>query len=418
MPARSAEAYCAKAIPSDFFLEMISLEVAYKLIDESVRPLEPRKVRLSDAVGRVIAEKVVSPLNIPQFESSSMDGIACRYDDLKGNGPWRLKIQAVIAAGDRHKSGLQNDSAAKIMTGAPLPDGADTVIPVEEIKFESDAVIIENRPARGGFVRGAGDNIRAGARLYRGGETLSPADIGILSSIGLAEIAAIPIPRISIISTGRELAEPGQNLRGGQIYDSNRILIESMLKRDNMWLSEDAGTVGDDRGEISRIISEFCHNSNLVICSGGVSMGDFDLVPSIVAELGEIIFHKVSIKPGKPLLLARIDDSWFLGLPGNPVSVLVGYHIFARRLIARLTGRSDTPVRHRAVLATDLEIRGSRFSIIGARLEEIDDSVIAHPVANQKSWRLSDFKGIDGLLFIEGGDKTVPKGSKIYFERL
>ena len=398
---------------------MITLKEAYEKIDEAVSPIEARKLPLIEAAGCVINRDIVSPVNVPDFRCPSMDGIAIRHSDLEGEGPWRLSIQTVIAAGDYKSQILLLKRAVKIMTGAPLPEGADTVIPIEEVEIGSTEVVIREKPAAGEYIRDIGDDIREKEELIQEGDLLDPIGIGILASIGLEEIEVIPRPKIAVISTGTEIVERGAALKRGQIYDSNRIMLRSLLKRDNLSTPLLNRLCRDDLSVLCETISECLDCCDLIITTGGVSVGDYDLIPEAISVLGGVLlFHKVAIKPGKPILAAKLGKSWFLGLSGNPVSVVAGYHLFGKRIISRLMGRVYSPRIVQAALGRDLIIRGERFSITGARLENSGESVIAYPARRQQSGRLSSLKGIDGFIMLEGGDRIISKGTKVNIELL
>ena len=398
---------------------MVSLEQAQEIIDKTVEELPSREVQLSDVVGCVLAEEIVAPINVPDFPSSAMDGIAIRFEDLKGAAPWKIPIQKVIEAGSENQDALPPGKAVKIMTGAPLPEGADTVIPVEDVRFEAGYTILKDRPEKGRHVRPLGDDIRKGRVLLKRGKILSPIDAGILASSGLSNVKIVPRPKIGLISTGSELVKPGGKLRRGKIYDSNYAFLRSMLIHDGHHQDERMSVIVDEPDNISQALQESGKKNDLVISTGAVSAGDFDFIPREIERLGgEIIFHKAKIKPGKPVLLARLDKCWLVGLPGNPVSAMVCFHFFARRVISRLMGIPFKPGSLKARLGEDLLVKGSRCVVVGARFESSPDGVIAHPVARQSSGRLSSIADIDGFILLDGGSRTVPGGSEVYGERL
>ncbi len=374
---------------------------------------------LLDAAGCALESDVIAAINVPEFRSSVMDGIAVRRSDLGGSGPWKLKIQGTIAAGGSPELELMPGCTFKIMTGAPLPNGADLVFPIEDIGIESDFAIIGKLLSHEDYIRPIGDDISKGTTLYSAGDILKPVDIGVLVSLGLTQIKAILKPNIGIFSTGSEIVEPGEKLGPGQIYDSNNVVLRALLARDGHHIANEKTVIADDPDSISRNLEAALNDHDLLITTGGVSMGDFDFIPRQVKALGgEIIFHKVAVKPGKPILLARFGKKYLVGLPGNPVSVIAGYHLFARRVISRLMGIAYAPRNAQACLGCDLAVDGNRFYLAGARLEESGGKVIAYPSARQKSGRLSSVAGIDGFIFVDGGTRTIPKGSRVYCEWL
>ncbi len=393
---------------------MVILEKAQEIIEKKVEELPSRKVELSGISGCVLAEEIVASINVPDFASSAMDGIAIRFEDLKGNGPWKVPIQKVIEAGSRNQDALPSGEAVKIMTGAPLPDGADTVIPVEDVCFESEYAILKDRPEKGRHVRPLGNDFLKGENLLKKGKVLSPIDLGILASLGLSAVKVVPKPRIALLSTGSEIVKPGERLQRGQIYDSNYALLRSMLIHEGHRPNERMRMVEDRPDNISKALQEFSDENDLVVSTGAVSAGDFDFIPQEIERLGgEILFHKVKMKPGKPILLARINKCWLVGLPGNPVSALVGFHLFVRRVISRLMGIPYKPKSLKARLGEDLVVKGDRCLIVGARFEKSDDGIIALPSRRQSSGRLSSIRDIDGFIQLEGGSRTVPGGSDV-----
>jgi molybdopterin molybdotransferase len=396
---------------------MIPLEEAFEIIEKEVSKLPQKRIPLLEAVGCILEEDVASPIDVPQFANSAMDGYALRLADLKGDGPWKLPIQKVIAAGESSWGKLKSGYVSKIMTGAPIPEGADSVIPVEDASVDSDYVFIKQKPPEGEFVRPRGDDIKKGEQLCKKGTLLDPVAVGILASVGMSEVGATPRPWIAVLSTGSELVNPGDELTAGQIYNSNDFVLKSLLKKDGHEISYSFNTSIDDVDELCKSIKESLADYDLVISSGGVSMGDFDLIPQAVKEIGgEILFHKVFVKPGKPVLLARVGKGWLLGLPGNPVSAVVGYHLYAKRIIAKLSGLEYNVRGGKGVLGEDLSIRGSRFCYIGAKLEEGKGSIIVYPSVRQKSGRLSSISGINGFILAEGSTRNVAKGTEVDIE--
>jgi len=398
---------------------MISVDEARLIIDESVKPLPGRKALLADALGCSLSDHVISPINVPDFVSSIMDGVAFRHADLAGRGPWRLPIQAVIGAGKDKGGSLQPGHAVKIMTGAKLIAGSDTVIKVEDVAFENGSVMISDRVDPGNFVRPLGDDIRLGDELFKSGTVVTPLVAGVLASIGLDRIEVIPYPKVTIISTGSEIIEPGRNLKPGQRYDSNRTTLYSLLKHDGIPAHEIRNVIPDHAGQLEQVLGESLQNSDLVITSGGVSMGDFDYIPEVVAKMGgEILFHKVKVKPGKPVLVARVQNSWLIGLPGNPVSVVAGYHLHVRRMIARMMGKELNIRSAMARLEQDVNYPTDRFAMVGARLEDHNGEIHAMPSMRQQSGRLSSVADINGFIMIDENVHSIAAGEAALVEWL
>lgn len=406
-----------KATRSESLSNLLPLPEAQEKVRQAIKQLPPASVAPETAVGCALAEDVASPIDVPQFARSAMDGIALRSADLAGSGPWWLPIQTVIEAGDTEQHTLGSGQAVKIMTGAPLPGGADTVIPIEDVSFESEQVVVSEKPSAGAFVRPRGNDIASGQVLFRRGEVLRPGDTGILASVGLTEVTVIPKPRIALVSTGSEVVEPGRDLRHGQIYDSNIPTLYSLLTYDRYPVATQTRVCTNELEPLRRTLDECVKNHDLVVTTGAVSMGDFDFIPEIVGALGgKTLFHKVAVKPGKPTLIADFGRCWLLSLPGNPVSTLIGYHLYVRRIISLMTGVPYQVRTVEATLADDVTVTGKRLCIVGTRLESTADGLLAHPAVRQESGRLSSTMGIDGLMMVEAGVGTVKRGTSVLVE--
>ncbi len=398
---------------------MITLEEARAKIDEAVKSLPPVRLPILKTVGCVLTADIRSPINVPDFDCSIVDGIALRYDDLNGVGPWRMPIQSIIAAGDAGSEKLLPGYAVKIMTGAPLPPGADTVMKIEDISIENDRTVIGNKTSKGEYVRARGDDVKEGEVLFEKGTVMTAVDVGVLASIGLVEVEVIPHPRIALLSTGSEIIAPGEKLKQGRRYDANSFVLKSMFGGNSFPVDLIADIIPDRTEQLETIIKNCLDKYDLLITSGGVSMGDFDYIPDVVKKLdGEILFHKVKIKPGKPVLVAKIRNCWLVGLPGNPVSVITGYHLFVKRIIARMMATPYRPRSTHARMADNVTFNGTRFGLLGARLEESSEGVIAYPVKGQNSGRLSSVKGINGFIMLEVGKTSVMSGETVYAEWL
>ncbi|MCF7810874.1 molybdopterin molybdotransferase MoeA [bacterium] len=401
---------------------MISLREATDLINKSVKPINVNSIPITECANCMLANDVYSPLDVPGFANSAMDGIAIRHSDLNDNPPWTLKIQKIVAAGDSPSKTLQKGCAVKIMTGAPLPEDADTVIQVEDLTFQGDYVIINELPKPGKNVRPKGDSLKEGELVFKKGHILKPVDIGVIASIGLERIEVIPKPDIAIFSTGSEIKAPGRPLLPGQIYNSNDTVLKVLLNNIGINSVNLLPPAIDDKKILTDRLNESLSSNHLVITTGGVSMGDFDYIPDVVKELGgEIIFHKVIIKPGKPALFARFNrngERFLLGLPGNPVSTVVGYHLYVKQLVCLLMGIPFKREKVMAPLTDELQFSGFRQKVIGITLSKSNDKINAIPCLNQQSGRLASIKNIDGIIYIDGGNQTVPAGAEVEVELL
>lgn len=326
---------------------MLSFEAALSCLLDAVRPVaDVVMVPTIAAADLVLAASQRSPINIPSFNNSAMDGYAVRTSDVTVAGS-RLPISQHIFAG-KIGNALEPGTAARIFTGAPLPPGADAVV-VQECCEEGDGVVTVNmRPQPGSHVRRAGEEIVADEIVLRDGMRLRPQDIALLASTGIATVPVFRRPRVAILFTGDELQMPGESLRPGAIYNSNRFALNGLLERLNCDV-RDFGQVADDLAATQAILREAAIGSDLIISSGGVSVGDADLVKLAVVAEGKLDLWKIGIKPGKPLAFGEIskhgEPTAFIGLPGNPVSSFVTFLMLVRPFVLRLAGVADVVPR-------------------------------------------------------------------------
>ena len=322
---------------------MISLEEARARVLADCPPGPPQPVALADALGLVLAEDVDAAEAVPPFASSAMDGYAVRAADVlgaAGTAPARLRVTGTLAAGAAPAAPVGPGEAIRIMTGAPLPPGADAVAIVELSRLaQGDPDVVEIlAPAEvGAHIRPAGEDLAAGQRVFPAGTALGPGHLGVLASVGRVELAAHPAPVVGVLSTGDELVEGGGPLGPGQIRDSNRLTLLSLLRRDGFG-AVDLGIARDTEDDIRRRITEGCERCDAVLTSGGVSMGDFDYVRAVLDGLGRMNWMQVAIRPAKPFAFGVLAGTPVFGLPGNPVSSMVSYELLARPGLRRLAG--------------------------------------------------------------------------------
>lgn len=310
----------------------------------AVAPVDGREfIPLLDALGRVLDEDVVSPFDVPGHRNSAVDGYAVRAADLPAAGKdARLTLIGTALAGKPFGGGVGAGEAVRVMTGAPLPAGADTALMQEQVRLQDGQIIVGDRHSLGENVRQAGEDLRRGEIALRAGRLLTPADIGLLASLGLTEIPVKHRVRVAVLSTGDELTPLGEIPSPGMIHDSNRYSLLAALRRPGVE-TLDLGIVRDKPDELRAALSEASRSADVLLTTGGVSVGEADYVRPLLAELGRVEFWKIAVKPGRPLAFGRIGDCLFFGLPGNPVAVLVTYGLFVRPALFRRMGVADPP---------------------------------------------------------------------------
>ena len=323
---------------------------AERLIAERVTPVAGRETAaLRDAVGRVLAHDVVATVNVPPFDNSAVDGYAVRGEDMDAEREKSLAIVDRVAAGHAPRHAVKAGEAIRIFTGAPMPEGADTVFMQEDCRTEGERVIVPPGLQRGANRRLAGEDIRAGAVALRAGRRLTVQAIALAAALGLTKLDVYRRVRVALFSTGDEIVEPGSQLRGAALYDSNRYLLSGLFARFGAKVT-DLGILSDEPQQLARAISAAAADHDLVLTSGGVSTGEADYVRLAVESIGHIVFWRVAIKPGRPVAMGVVPGSQagegaaFVGLPGNPVAVFVTFVRVVRPLLLRLSGASPQPL--------------------------------------------------------------------------
>jgi molybdopterin molybdotransferase len=317
------------------------------ILAQVARPTAPEALPVPQALGRTLAGDVQAPFDVPPATNSAVDGYAVRFTDLAAGGTSRLRVVRDLLAGAVSEHAVGPGEAIRIMTGAPLPAGADTVVPQELAETEPGHVRLAAVP-HGVNVRARGEDVRAGAIVLARGAVLRPQELGLLASLGLREVWVHARPRVAILSTGDEVAEPGKPRRRGQIYDANRFALHGLVTTAG-GAPLDLGIVPDLREALRARLSEAAGAADVVLTSGGVSVGVHDLVKEVLGELGGVAFWQVAMQPGRPLAFGRIGESHFFGLPGNPVASMLCFLLFVRPALWKLGGRRDlAPVRFTA----------------------------------------------------------------------
>ena len=391
--------------------ELLTFEEALACILERAKPLTSEVVPLEHAVGRVVAEPARARADLPPFPSSAMDGFAVRGAETPGT----LPISARVAAGSPSPAPLEPGSAAAIATGGAVPEGADTIVPVEQAVEEADRVRIAEPARADAHIRPRGGDVRAGEMVISAGARLGPAQIGALAAAGVAEVSCARRPRVVVLATGSELRAPGDTLEPGQIFESNRPMIAAVLRSSGAAV-ESLPVVRDDE-PAHRSALEQGLAADVLVSSGGVSMGPHDLVRRVAAELGvEEVFWGVAVKPGKPLSFGVRGESLVFGLPGNPVSALVGALVFVRPALNALQGAAD-PGPSFQVGRTKISLCRNlhRDEFVRARRELTEKGVDLEPVAGQESHMIVRAASAEALIHVPRGAGEIVAGSAVRY---
>lgn len=332
----------ALSCADDYDPNSLPVERARQLILSLVEPVAGQeRLFVRQALDRILAQDVIAPLNVPAHDNSAMDGYALRFADLQPDGETTLKLVGTALAGHPFGATLGQGEAVRIMTGAVVPAGADSVVMQEVVKADQETVTVPAGQHLAQNVRRAGEDLRAGEVALPAGKLLRPAEIGLLASLGQAEVRVHRRLRVAMFSTGDELASLGDVLQTGEIYDSNRYSMWGMLTRLGCEVI-DMGVVRDDPAALEAALLEAAQHADAIVTSGGVSVGDADFIRELMARLGEVAFWKIAMKPGRPMAFGKIgqdkDAAWLFGLPGNPVAVMASFYQFVRPALLRMMG--------------------------------------------------------------------------------
>jgi molybdopterin molybdotransferase len=393
---------------------MLDFEVARARILQLVKPLASELVPVADADGRVLAEDLVSDVDLPPFDYSAMDGYAVRATDFEGAGPWRLPVTAEQRAGESGQR-LRAESAARIFTGAPLLEDSDSVIMQEDAEREGDFVTFRSAPRPGNHVRRRGEDLAQGAVALSRGTRLNPFRVGLAAALDRAELPVFKRPRVLVLCTGDELRDAGSAPRPGSIPDSNGPSLAALARRTGANVSVLART-GDDLAATRAVLKSALSQCDVLLTVGGVSVGDHDVVKAALSEEGvNIDFWKVKIKPGKPLAFGQRDGTFVLGLPGNPVSAQLTLSLFGLPLLRTLQGDNRAvPEPLRVQLASALKQKPGRLGFYRARLVE----GVAHVHDNQASGAPTSMAHADVLVMLPAESDGAPAGATLSALRL
>jgi molybdopterin molybdotransferase len=376
-----------------------------------VEPLATERVRLEAAAGRILAEAVASTVDLPPFPSSSMDGYAVRAADLPG----ALRVVGSVAAGRPETRSLAAGEAIGISTGGVVPAGADTVVPVERVVERRDEIEVREPVLAGENIRRRGGDVRAGDTIVTAGAALTPARLAALAACGAESVVSRRPPRVAIVVTGTELRPPGEPLEPGQIYESNGIMLEAAIRAAGA-VVERLGATEDSEEALERALGRALE-ADVVVTSGGVSVGPHDLVRRVEARLGvEEVFWGVAMRPGKPLAFGVRGRTLVFGLPGNPVSSLVGCLLFVRPALLALQGHPDpAPPFRPGTLAGEITPRPERDDFVRARVTWSDGGALLDPLVGQESHMIVHTTAADAIVHVPRGTDVLAAGARVRF---
>lgn len=392
------------------FARRTTVAAALAWLDQRLKPLASAKISLSSAAGRVLAGDVLSPLDIPLFARSMMDGYAVRAEDSLGASPYnRLSLTVVgeVLPGQEPKLELKPGEAVRIMTGAALPPGADAVLPAEKVDLQGHCLFALDEVSPGKHVGQRGEDVTAGSMVLAAGRVLRPQDLGLLASVGLGAVDVVKRPRVRIVVTGNELLPVGSQPQGMRIVDANSPMLQALVQRDG-GVAIHPGILPDEPAAILRALRT---DADVILVSGGSSVGQEDHAPTLIAQHGELAVHGIAMRPSSPAGLGLLDNRLVFLLPGNPVSCLCAYDFFAGRAIRALGGRSkDWPYRR-----IQLPLRRKLVSTVGrldyARVKIVGDQV--EPLAISGASVLSSTTRADGFVLIPDDSEGYPAGSNV-----
>jgi molybdopterin molybdotransferase len=383
-----------------------------------IEPIAPLDLQLLDAHGCLLAEAVVAEVDLPPFDNSSMDGYAVRVADVANaseTSPAKLPVVGDIAAGSQAAYSVQPGLSVRIMTGAPVPTGAEAVVPVEWTDGGIAGVSITQTPAPGANIRRRGEDVRVGDRVLEAGTRLGPGQLGLLAAVGRDRVKVRPRPRVVILSTGSELVEPGQPMTSGQIHESNSYILTTAAREAGA-IAFRVGIVKDDPRQFMDTIEDQLIRADLVITSGGVSVGAYDVVKEVLSRLGTVTFEPIAMQPGKPQGFGTVgpDSTPIITLPGNPVSAFVSFEVFVRPMIRRMLGIEtlERPVV-KARCAQGFRSPAGRRQYARGWLDVEAGTYVVTPVGGQGSHLVGDLAHANALIVVPEDVTQVPDGAAV-----
>jgi molybdopterin molybdotransferase len=397
--------------------ELTPLETALDELETTLQPVVGiEKVSLNEALSRILAEDVTSDRDVPPHDNSAVDGYAVFYDDLSPDADTRLPLGGRIAAGHPLGHDTKRGEAYRIFTGAPMPDGPDTVFMQEDVRLEGEAIILPAGIKQGANRRFRAEDVESGSVILVRGKRLRPQEIGLAASVGRSELSVYKRLRVAVFSTGDEVRDPSDDAPAGCIYDANRFTVMGLLGRLECEVT-DLGILQDDEATIAGALKEAAQDHDLLFTSGGVSVGDEDHIKPAVESLGSLHFWRLAIKPGRPIAFGQVAGTAFVGLPGNPVAAMVTFMRIARTMVLRLSGATDLrPPLYKVPAAFNFKAKGERREWLRARLEKDENGVnCAHLYPAGGSGVLTSMVASDGLVEVGEHLNQIEEGDLVDF---
>jgi len=403
------------------FRRLMTFDEAKKVISEQLKPeaLGEEEISLLEAYNRVLRENVVSALEIPPFNRSTVDGYAVEAADTFGaeeKQPVKLKLCGVVNVGEPPKISVGKGEAAEIVTGAPVPEGADAVVMVEDTDRKDAALRVYRAVTKGENVMKKGTDIKKGETVLKAGQVLGASEIGVLAALGLTKVKVFKVPVVAVLSTGAEVTEPGKELPAGKIYDINAYSLSTAV-RESGGKPVYLGVVPDDKAELRNALERALASADMVITSGGVSVGPKDLTPQIVDSLGKpgVLVSGIAVKPGKPTTIALIRRKPVFSLPGHPTSALLMFHLLAQPVLQLMSGRPATEVKMvKALAATRMFSAKGRLTFVMVKLKrDKSNRLIAEPVETGASGAITTLAKADGFVEIPENQQFIDTDEEV-----
>ena len=411
-----AELVSGASCLDDYDPNSMSVAQARKYIRDYLSPVITKEcLPLRSALGRVLAEDILSPCNVPNHDNSAMDGYAFNADDTNAGGRTTLRVLGTAFAGKAFAGQAQRGECVRIMTGAVMPQGTDTVAVQEKVTVEGEQISFVDGPRRGQNMRYAGEDLKLGQVVLAAGHLMRPADLGLIASLGIGEVKVYRRLRVAFFSTGDELASIGQTLQPGQVYDSNRYTLYGMLSRLGVEVM-DMGVVRDDPQLLEQALLEASSSADVILTSGGVSVGEADFMKQLLEKLGQVVFWKIAMKPGRPLAYGKVGKAHYFGLPGNPVSVMVTFYQFVRDAMLVLMGQAtpaQTPLLNAICTDEIKKFTGRTEFQRGVLFVGSDRLWKVTPIGNQGSGVLRSMSEANCFIVLDENTGNVASGSTV-----